>query len=116
MAPEPNHDPDRIIDADGAVKWFDRRKGFGFIVGPEGQDIFVHYTRIEGDGFRALDEGERVVYDAERRDRGWHASRVRRDGADTAPPVQTRRVQPRSGADRPDRPAQAIRRDADANA
>ena len=38
----------------GTVKWFDSKKGFGFIVGPEGKDVFVHFTRIEGDGFRSL--------------------------------------------------------------
>jgi CspA family cold shock protein len=58
------------------VKWFDPRKGFGFIIGPEGQDIFAHYTVIEGDGFRVLRDGCKVRYDAERTDRGWKALRV----------------------------------------
>lgn len=65
----------------GTVKWFDPRKGFGFVVGPEGQDIFVHYTVIEGDGFRALKDGCAVEYDAERSDKGWRATRVIRDDA-----------------------------------
>ena len=38
----------------GQVKWFDPKKGFGFILGPEGQDVFVHYSQIKGDGFRTL--------------------------------------------------------------
>ena len=50
-----------LVDVEGVVKWFDARKGFGFIVGPEGQDIFVHFSVIEqSEGFRALRDGERV--------------------------------------------------------
>lgn len=67
-----------ITGQDGVVKWFDPKKGFGFIVGPEGQDIFVHYSQIEGDGFRVLKDGSSVNYDAERGDKGWHATRVKR--------------------------------------
>ncbi len=63
----------------GAVKWFDPRKGYGFIVGPEGQDIFVHYSKIEGEGFRALKDGSGVTYSAELTDKGWHATHVKRD-------------------------------------
>jgi cold shock protein len=66
----------QIVDATGTVKWFDPKKGYGFVVGPEGQDIFVHYTKINGDGFRVLKDGCSVQYDAELTDRGWHASRV----------------------------------------
>lgn len=66
----------RISDAEGTVKWFDPKKGFGFIIGPDEQDIFVHYTQIEGEGFRVLKDGTTVVYDAERGERGWHATRV----------------------------------------
>jgi cold shock protein len=68
----------RIVEAQGLVKWFDPKKGYGFIVGPEGQDIFVHYSKIQGDGFRVLKDGSTVAYDAELTDRGWHASRVLR--------------------------------------
>jgi CspA family cold shock protein len=49
--------------ATGNVKWFDSKKGFGFIVGPEGKDVFVHFSSIEGDGFRSLKDGESVEYD-----------------------------------------------------
>ena len=65
-----------LVDVEGTVKWFDPKKGFGFIVGPDDQDIFVHYSQIEGDGFRILADGARVRYDAERGDKGWHATRV----------------------------------------
>ena len=69
---------DRLSDVDGTVKWFDPRKGFGFIVGPEGQDIFVHFTVIQGDGFRVLKDGCRVHYDAQKSDKGWKATKVAR--------------------------------------
>ncbi|MBL4809416.1 MAG: cold shock domain-containing protein [Phycisphaerales bacterium] len=60
----------------GSVKWFDPRKGFGFIVGPDNQDIFVHYTIIEGEGFRVLTDGSPVTYNAENGDKGWRATKV----------------------------------------
>ncbi len=65
-----------IVEAQGTVKWFDPKKGFGFIVGPEGQDIFAHFSKIQGDGFRVLKDGSTVAYDAILTDRGWHATRV----------------------------------------
>jgi cold shock protein len=71
----------KIVDAQGTVKWFDPKKGYGFVVGPEGQDIFVHYTKIQGEGFRVLKDGTQVAYDAELTDRGWHATRVTRTEA-----------------------------------
>lgn len=67
---------DSILNAEGTVKWFDPKKGFGFIIGPAGQDIFAHYSKIDGTGFRVLKDGTKVVYDAERGEKGWHASRV----------------------------------------
>lgn len=68
--------PTTLSEIQGQVKWFDPRKGFGFITGPEGQDIFVHFTVIEGDGFRVLRDGSSVVYDAEKSDKGWRSTRV----------------------------------------
>lgn len=68
--------PDQITGAEGLVKWFDPRKGYGFVVGPEGQDIFVHFTVIQGDGFRVLKDGSTVNYDAVRSDKGWKATKV----------------------------------------
>ncbi len=47
----------------GTVKWFDNRKGWGFIVQPDGTDLFVHYTSVVGEGFRRLDDGAKVEYE-----------------------------------------------------
>lgn len=71
----------QIQGVEGQVKWFDPRKGFGFIIGPEGQDIFAHYTVIQGDGFKVLKDGSNVIYDAVKSDKGWKATRVVRQDA-----------------------------------
>ena len=74
----------------GKVKWFDSKKGYGFIVGEQGQDVFVHYTSIVGGGFRALKDGEEVQYDLVHGDKGEQARNViRRDDsvAKRPPPV-----------------------------
>lgn len=62
---------------DGNVKWFDTKKGYGFILGPDGQDVFVHYSSIEGEGFRSLREGEPVEYELIQTAKGLAANRVR---------------------------------------
>lgn len=62
----------------GEVKWFDPKKGYGFIVGPEGQDVFVHFSQIMGDGFRSLKDGEAVEYDLTEGDKGLQAKEVKR--------------------------------------
>jgi cold shock protein len=62
----------------GQVKWFDPKKGYGFIIGPSGQDVFVHYTQIEGDGFRLLKDGEPVDYELVESDKGLQARQVQR--------------------------------------
>lgn len=67
-----------ITGVEGLVKWFDPRKGFGFIIGPDSQDIFVHFSVIQGEGFRVLKDGSKVNYDASRSDKGWKATRVTR--------------------------------------
>jgi len=67
-----------LTDVEGVVKWFDPRKGFGFIIGPEEQDIFVHYSQIRGDGFRVLKDKTKVRYSAELGEKGWHATSVER--------------------------------------
>jgi cold shock protein len=67
---------EQVVGAEGVVKWFDSRKGFGFIVGPQGQDIFTHFSVIEGDGFRVLRDGSKVHYDAVKGPKGWRATRV----------------------------------------
>jgi cold shock protein len=69
----------------GSVKWFDSKKGFGFIVGPEGQDVFVHFSNIEGDGFRCLKDGESVDYDLIQGAKGMSAQHVRRLNAKEKP-------------------------------
>jgi CspA family cold shock protein len=62
----------------GIVKWFDAKKGYGFIVGSqEGRDIFVHYTHILGEGFRSLRDGEQVDYELAESDKGLQARGVR---------------------------------------
>lgn len=62
----------------GEVKWFDPKKGYGFIVGPEQQDVFVHFSQIMGDGFRSLKDGEAVEYDLVEGDKGLQAKEVKR--------------------------------------
>ncbi|MBX2851950.1 MAG: cold shock domain-containing protein [Phycisphaeraceae bacterium] len=62
----------------GEVKWFDPKKGYGFIVGPEGQDVFVHFSQIMGDGFRSLKDGEQVEYELSEGDKGLQAREVNR--------------------------------------
>ena len=66
----------------GKVKWFDGKKGFGFICGPDGSDIFVHYSNIEGKGFKTLAEGELVEYSIVKGDKGQKAERVVRAQTD----------------------------------
>ncbi len=61
----------------GNVKWFDRKKGYGFIVGPNNEDVFVHFSSIASDGFRSLRHGERVEYDLVETERGLQANQVR---------------------------------------
>jgi len=80
----------QLTNVEGAVKWFDARKGYGFIVGPEGQDVFVHYSKIEGEGFKALKDGAQVVYDAVLTEKGWHATRVVRKEPEIAVRTQRR--------------------------
>ena len=65
--------------ASGRVKWFDNKKGFGFIVKDEsGEDVFVHHTAISGDGFETLNEGEVVNFELIESDKGLKAQNVQR--------------------------------------
>lgn len=68
----------------GKVKWFDPKKGYGFIVGDQGQDVFVHYTSIVGEGFRALKDGETVDYELVKGDKGYQARNVVRPGLESS--------------------------------
>jgi CspA family cold shock protein len=60
----------------GVVKWFVDAKGYGFMVGPDGREVFVHYSAIAAAGFRTLVAGQAVDYDEELGPRGWFAVRV----------------------------------------
>ena len=64
--------------ASGKVKWFDNKRGFGFIAQESGQDVFVHHTSILGHGFKTLNEGDEVVFDIIVGDRGLKAQNVQR--------------------------------------
>lgn len=60
----------------GKVKWFNAEKGYGFITTDEGKDVFVHYSAIQSDGFKTLDDGQAVSFDVVESDRGPQASNV----------------------------------------
>ena len=64
--------------ASGKVKWFDNKRGFGFIAQESGQDVFVHHTSILGQGFKTLNEGDEVTFDIITGDRGLKAQNVER--------------------------------------
>jgi CspA family cold shock protein len=61
----------------GTVKWFNNSKGYGFISREGGDDVFVHYSAIEGEGFRTLTEGQQVEFEVEQGPKGLQAVRVR---------------------------------------
>jgi cold shock protein len=62
----------------GKVKWFNAEKGFGFIEREAGEDVFVHFSAIQGEGFKSLDEGQAVTFDVEQGQRGAQAANVRK--------------------------------------
>jgi CspA family cold shock protein len=66
------------IMAQGTVKWFNDKKGFGFIIAEDGKDVFVHHTAIEGDGYKTLKEGEKVSFDIVQGPKGDQATKVTR--------------------------------------
>ena len=73
----------------GKVKWFDPKKGYGFIIGDEGQDVFVHYTSIAGEGFRTLKDGEVVNYELVVGDKGHQARKVEHEQQPSQPVSDT---------------------------
>ncbi len=60
----------------GTVKWFNDSKGYGFITQPDGDDVFVHFSVIEGDGFRTLSEGQEVEFELRESEKGLQAAMV----------------------------------------
>jgi cold shock protein len=63
--------------SEGTVKWFSNEKGFGFIERAEGDDVFVHFSQIEQDGYKTLEQGQRVTFDVQEGPKGLQASDVR---------------------------------------
>ena len=61
---------------EGIVKWFNAEKGFGFISREDGEDVFVHYTAIQGSGYRSLEEGQRVTFEVVEGPKGLQAANV----------------------------------------
>ncbi len=61
---------------EGNVKWFNETKGYGFIQKDDGEDVFVHYSSIQGDGFRTISEGQRVSFDVIEGEKGPKATNV----------------------------------------
>ncbi len=64
--------------AKGTVKWFNDAKGFGFISQENGEDVFVHYSAVQGEGFRSLAEGEKGEFDVVKGPKGYQAANVRK--------------------------------------
>jgi cold shock protein len=64
--------------AQGVVKWFNDAKGYGFITQEDGQDVFVHYSAVQGSGFRSLAEGDRVEFEVTKGPKGLQAANVKK--------------------------------------
>ena len=67
----------------GSVKWFNTEKGYGFILNPEGEDVFVHYRSIQVEGFKNLREGQLVSFLQIKSEKGWQAAEVEVDTSET---------------------------------
>jgi CspA family cold shock protein len=67
--------------ATGTVKWFNNEKGFGFISQSAGEDVFVHHTAIQGQGYHSLEEGQQVEFDVQQGPKGLQAANVRPQSA-----------------------------------
>jgi CspA family cold shock protein len=66
-----------VFMLEGKVKWFDNKKGYGFISREDGEDVFVHFSSIESDGFRTLQEGQSVTFEITNGEKGPQASNVK---------------------------------------
>ncbi|MBO0418745.1 MULTISPECIES: cold-shock protein [Vagococcus] len=62
--------------AQGTVKWFNAEKGFGFITQENGEDVFAHFSAIQGEGFKTLEEGQAVTFEVEEGQRGLQATNI----------------------------------------
>ena len=62
--------------AEGTVKWFNAEKGYGFITGADEQDVFVHFSAIQGEGYKTLEEGQKVSFDLIKGEKGLQAANV----------------------------------------
>ena len=60
----------------GTVKWFNAQKGFGFITGEDGKDVFTHFSKINSDGYKSLEEGQKVSYDVADGQKGPQAENI----------------------------------------
>jgi CspA family cold shock protein len=78
LSAEPYTKKEVCVLPEGTVKWFNDKKGYGFITQDDGRDLFVHYSAIEAPGFKTLTEGERVIFEVEETDRGPQARDVKR--------------------------------------
>ena len=65
---------------DGTVKWFNDAKGYGFITREDGEDVFVHFSAIQGEGFKSLQEGDRVSFEVVQGKKGLQAANVKKAG------------------------------------
>lgn len=61
----------------GTVKWFNAQKGFGFITGEDGKDVFAHYSQIKSEGYKSLDEGQKVSYEVAEGPKGLQAENIK---------------------------------------
>jgi len=68
----------KLIMAKGKVKWFSNQKGYGFITPESGSDVFVHFSAIQGDGYKSLEEGQDVEFEIEKGPKGEQATKVTR--------------------------------------
>ena len=78
-----NREERRIVSdrKQGTVKWFNTEKGYGFILNPEGEDVFVHYRSIQIEGFKNLREGQEVSFLQIKSEKGWQAAEVEVDSS-----------------------------------